>query len=221
VDTKSLTGGKNVKLFDGVGRRVFMIGMAAVASSLLAPALAFAAENAEAEEEGSSGLALLIPNLGEVIPMLVGFIILWIILAKFAWPTITGMLDKRVSTIKDSLEKAEQANIESERLLAEHKAQLDEAKKQAAEIVSQAKQTGESIKTDITTQAHAEADAIIAKAKAAIEAEKKTAIAELQGSAADLTIQVAKKVIGKDLSDAEHKDIIERYIAEAGSFNDN
>ena len=62
---------------------------------------------------------------------------------------------------------------------------------------------------------------MIEKAKAAIEAEKKSAIAELQGSAADLSISVASRLIGEDLSDDEHRKIIERYVNEAGSFNAN
>jgi F-type H+-transporting ATPase subunit b len=217
LDTKSLTGGKNVKLFDGAGRKVFAVTTVISSWSLLAPATAFAAE---AENEANP-LSLLIPNPGEFIPMLVGFILLWVILAKFGWPMITGMLDKRVTTIKESLEKAETAKIESERLLEQHRAELGEAKKQAAEIIAQAKQTADTVKADITAQAQTEAENIIAKARIAIESEKKAALAELQSSVADLSVSVAKKVIGEDLSDVEHKAIIERYIAEAGSFNDN
>jgi F-type H+-transporting ATPase subunit b len=184
------------------------------------PALAFA-EEAAAEEASPVGAGLLFPGLGEWIPMLLGFIILWAVLAKVGWPVFIGMIDKRTATIKDSLERAEAAKIESERLLEEHKAELANAKKQAAEIIAQAKQTGDSVKADITAQAQSEAESIISKARIAIESEKKAALAELQSSAADLSVQVAKKVIGEDLSDTEHRAIIERYIAEAGSFNDN
>ena len=62
---------------------------------------------------------------------------------------------------------------------------------------------------------------MIAKAKAAIEAEKKAAIAELQGSVADTSIAVASRLIGNDLNDDEHRAIVERYVNEAGSFNAN
>ena len=60
---------------------------------------------------------------------------------------------------------------------------------------------------------------MIEKAHAAIEAEKKAAISDLQGSVADLSINVAAKLIGNDLTDDEHRKMIERYVAEAGSFN--
>ncbi len=192
------------------------IGVAAGALSLALPTLAFASEGGE-----SLGLSLLLPKLGEFVPMLIGFVVLWVILAKLAWPAFMGMIDKRATTIKDSLEKAETAKQESERLLEEHRAELADAKRQAAEIIAAAKQTAEGVKAEITTSAQTEAENMIAKARVAIEAEKKAAIAELQSSAADMTVSVAKRVIGTDLSDKEHRSIIERYIAEAGSFNDN
>ena len=67
----------------------------------------------------------------------------------------------------------------------------------------------------------AESAAIIDKAHAAIEADKKTAVAELQASVADTAVAVASRIIGQDLSDDEHRAIIERYVSEAGSFNAN
>ena len=70
-------------------------------------------------------------------------------------------------------------------------------------------------------QAQVEADGMIEKARAAIEAEKKAAIADLQGSVADISVEVASKVIGTDLSDDEHRAIIKRYVEEVGSFNAN
>ena len=80
---------------------------------------------------------------------------------------------------------------------------------------------GEDVKADITAKAQAEAAGMIEKAHAAIEADKKAAIAELQGSVADLSVAVASRLIGEDLNDDEHRKIIERYVNEAGSFNAN
>ena len=179
------------------------------------PALAFASE----EEAG--GINAILPDMAEFIPMLIIFIVLWIILAKFGWPMFESMLDKREKMIKDALEKSEEARIESERVLEEYRAQLADAKTQAAQIVADAKQTGEAAKADITAKAQSEATDMIAKAKAAIEAEKKAAIAELQSSVADTSVAVAARLIGEDLTDGEHRKIIERYVNEAGSFDAN
>ena len=195
------------------------IGLAARAGAGMTfafPALAFAAE-----EESSGGLSAILPDMAEFIPMLVIFILLWIVLAKLGWPKFEAMLSKRETMIKDALEKSEEARIESERVLEEYRVQLADAKAQAAQIVADAKQTGEAAKADITAKAQSEATDMIAKARTAIEAEKKAAIAELQSSVADTSVAVAARLIGEDLSESEHRKMIERYVNEAGSFDAN
>jgi F-type H+-transporting ATPase subunit b len=192
-----------------------------LSASLLVSGILAAAPSVAFAEETSSGVSLIVPDMSEFIPALVAFLILWFVLAKFAYPAITGMLDKRAATIKESLEQAEIARIEGERLLERYKAELNDAKKQAAAIVADAKKSGESVKADITVQAQVQADEMIAKAQLAIEAEKNQAIAELQSSVADLSVAVAGRIIGEDLSDDEHRKLIERYVKEAGSLNAN
>ena len=191
-------------------------GLAAVAACQL-----FAPDVALAEEEAQGGIATILPDPVEFVPMLVAFIILWVILGKFGWPIFDKMLQKRSDTIKQSLAEAEEMRQESERVLAEYKQELANAKQQASQIVAEAKQTGESVKADITAAAQKEAADMIEKARAAIESEKKAAIAELQGSVADTSVAVASRFIGTDLSDEQHRAIIERYVNEAGSFNAN
>ena len=77
----------------------------AAAFALACPAYAFASEG---------GIDAILPKMNEFIPMLVAFIILWIVLAKFGWPLFDGMLVKRETTIREALEKSEQARIESQ-----------------------------------------------------------------------------------------------------------
>ena len=188
----------------------------AITSLALCPSLAFAAE-----EEATGGISAILPDMMEFVPMLVAFIILWIILAKFGWPMFAGMLEKRENTIREALKQSEEAKIESERVLEEYKKQLADAKAQAAQVIAEARETGEAVKADIQAKAQAEAQDMIAKAQSTIEAEKKAAIAELQASIADTSVDVAGKLIGQDLTEGEHRAIIERYIKEAGSFNGN
>ena len=188
---------------------------AAVSASLAFPALAFA------EMEEKTGLAVILPDLNETIPMLIAFIILVIVLAKFGWPVFEDMLAKRERTITEALEKSEEARIESERVLAEYKEQLADAKSQAAKLIADAKETGEAMRADITAKAQEEANSMIEKARVAIEAEKQAAMSELQNTVADLSVDVASRLVSTDLSDAEHRAIIERYLNEAGSFHAN
>lgn len=189
-------------------------GVVAGAGALVAacPALAFA-------EEGGGGISAILPQMNEFIPMLIAFIILWIILAKFGWPLFEGMLTKRENTIRDGLEKAEQARIESERVLSEYQEKLVEARQEAQTIVSEAKQRSQIQASEITARAQAEAEQILAKARDAIEAEKQAAISDLQSSVADLTVAVTARVIGEDFSDEDHRKLIERSIAEVGNLN--
>ena len=153
--------------------------------------------------------------------MLVAFIILWIILAKFGWPMFAGMLEKRENTIREALKQSEDAKIESERVLAEYKKQLADAKAEAAKVVADARETGEAVRQSIQEKAQTDAADMIEKARTTIAAEKKAAMAELQASIADTSVDVAAKLIGNDLTEGEHRAIIERYVKEAGSFNGN
>ena len=188
---------------------------AAASASFAFPALAFA------DMQQKEGVSVIIPDLNETVPMLIAFIILVIILAKFGWPMFEGMLEKREKTIAEALQKSEEARIESERVLAEYQKQLAEAKSQSAQIIADAKQTGEAVEANIKKRAEEEAASMIEKARIAIEAEKKAAMVDLQSSVADLSVDVATRLVGTDLSDAEHRAIIERYVNEAGSFNGN
>lgn len=166
-------------------------------------------------------MEVIVPNLGEFIPALIAFLIILFILGRFAWPTITGNLDRRAATIRDSLEKAEEAQIEAERMLEEYKQQMAEARKEAATVLQQARSAAEATRAEMMGKAQADADKMIAQATEAIEAEKHAAIAELQHAVAHLSVEVAGKIIDQELSYEEHLDVIEKYVAEAGSLNAN
>lgn len=188
---------------------------AAAAAVLAAPSLALAEENSDL------GIGILIPNLAEFIPALIAFLVIWAVLAKVAWPMIVGMLDKRQETIKNNLDEAEAAKIEAQRALEEYKKQIADARREAAGIVDEARRAGEQVKADITAQAQAQADEMVAKAKKSIEKERLAAIADLQSSVADLSVAVAGRLIGEDLSDADQRKLVEKYVAEAGTLNAN
>lgn len=199
-----------------MNKLVARIGACAALASGMAfavPTMAFAAERE------TQGISAILPVMDEFIPMVVAFLILLAVLVKFGWPMFDKVLKTRENTIREALEKSEEARIESERVLAEYKEQLAQARQESATIIAEAKQSGEAVRTEMTAKAQAEADQIIAKAREAIEAEKKSAIAELQGSVADLTVAVTARVIGEDFSDEDHRKLIERSIAEVGNLN--
>lgn len=157
----------------------------------------------------------------EVVVSLVSFLVLFGVLAKFAFPPITKMLDKRSDTIRESLEASEATRIEAERLLEEYKVQMTEARQEAARVIEQGRKIADTMKNEIMAKANEDAQALLVKAREGIQAEKKAAIAELQASVADLSVAVAGKLIGETLSTADHAKLIERYVAEVGALNEN
>jgi len=163
----------------------------------------------------------LIPKVPEVVVSLVSFLVLFVILAKFAFPPVTKMLDERADKIRESLEKAEETRIEAERLLEEYRVQMAEARAEAGKVIEQGRTVAENMKNEIVAKARDEAEAEKTKAIEAIKAEKLAAMAELQASVADLSVAVASKIIGQKLSAADHAALIERSIAEVGSLNEN
>jgi len=163
----------------------------------------------------------IIPNLAEFIPALISFAIVFFVLSKYAWPAISQMLDQRSDNIRESLERAENAKVEAERLLEEYKHTMAEARKEAGTILQQAKQSAESTRSEAAAKAQADYDDLLVKAREAIEGEKRAAIAELQRSVADISVAVAGKLIGAELSKEDHLRVIEKYVSEAGSLNAN
>lgn len=199
-----------------MNKHMVRVGSSAALASVMAfasPVIAFA------EERETEGISAILPVMDEFIPMIVAFLILLAILVKFGWPLFDKVLVTRENTIRLALEQAEEARIEGERVLGEYKKQLDQARQESATIIAEAKQAGEAIRSDMTAQAQAEAEQIVAKAREAIEVEKKAAIGDLQSSVADLTVAAMTRVIGEDFSDADHRRLIERSLEEVGNLN--
>lgn len=191
-----------------------IVGVAATTAcaALCAPVSAFA------EEAG--GASILIPKMAEFVPALIAFLIIWVVLAKVAWPKIMAMMDERSKRIEESLDEAERTKKQA---IADRKASddmLTDARRQAADIVLAARQDGEAERQRIVAAAHKEAEAIIAKAHRTVEDERQALYADAAASIADLSVSVASKIVEKTLDeDGEQRRLIERYIKEAGSLN--
>lgn len=191
-------------------------------ANLLFVAAAFASEGAATGEAGAEGgVNAILPPMGELIPVAIAFLVLLVLMWKFALPGVVTSMDQRAATIQESLTKAEEARIEAERLLGEYKQQLAEARKEAQGILAEAKTAADNTRADAQAKAQAEAEALVEKARAAIEGEKRAAVAELQSSVAAISVAVAGKLIGSELSAEDHLKVVEKYIGEAGSLNAN
>ena len=190
-----------------------LTGALAAAAICAAPVSAFA-------EESAGGMDILIPKMAEFVPALIAFLIIWVVLAKVAWPKVLGMMDERSRRIEESLEEAERTKQKAIEDRAASDELVTDARRQAADIVLAARQDAEAERARIIAAARTEAEHIIAKAHATAEDERHALYAEAAASIADLSVSVASKIVEKTLDeDGEQRRLIERYIEEAGSLN--
>jgi F-type H+-transporting ATPase subunit b len=132
------------------------------------------------------------------------FILLIFVLKKYAWKPILNAVNEREQSIEDALKEAEKARLEMQSLQQSNEAILKEAREERERILKEARDMKNKMITEAKAAAATEADKAIVSAKAAIEAEKTAAIAELKNQAASLSIDVAEKILGQELS-AENK----------------
>lgn len=194
--------------------------VAAFAAAALTPAFAVASEPA-GEASGGIMSSPIMPVIAEFVPMLIAFLVMMFILNKFAWPMITTALDSRAEKIEGSVKLAEEAKLEAENILAQYQGKLAEARKEAGEIVEAGRKAGEAARAEIISKANDEAAGILERAQASIETEKRTARAALEAQVAEFSVAIAGKLIGEKLSAEADAKLIDKYLAEMGSFNDN
>jgi F-type H+-transporting ATPase subunit b len=130
--------------------------------------------------------------------LLLGLILL---LVKFAWKPILTSLNERESGIQDAVEAAENARSEMQNLQADNEKLLKEARAEREAMLKEAREIKEKMISDSKEQAKSEGDKMIKQAQAAIESEKKAAVADIKTQVANLSVAIAEKVIKEQLSD--------------------
>ncbi len=131
------------------------------------------------------------------------FLLLLFLLRKFAWKPILGAVRGREASINDALAAAEKAKLEMQNLHADNEKLLQEARAEREVMMKEAREIRAKMIADAKDDAKLEADKMVAQAKAAIESEKKSAIAELKEQVADLSLEIAEKVVKHELSDKQ------------------
>lgn len=164
-------------------------------------------------------MELLTPSVGTLFWTGLTFLILLFILAKTAWGPLLKMLDERETQIRESLEKADAAQRETEAALAKNQEILDEARREAQELLSKSKKTAESAREEMVRRAEAEAAKILDKARNEIAQEREKAVADIKAQAAEISIMIASKLIGKSLSKEDHRELIEGSLKQMVEAN--
>lgn len=154
--------------------------------------------------------SILTPDFGLLFWMLVSFLVVFLLLAKFGFPAIIKAVEERKNFIDESLSKARQANEKLAGIQAESEKILREAREQQAQIIKEAMATRDGIIQDARDKAQLEGRNLLDEAKKQIEAEKEVALREIRTQVADLSVQIAEKVIRQQLL---HDDEQEKFIA--------
>ncbi len=144
---------------------------------------------------------LVTPGFGLVFWTIITFLFLLFILRKFAWKPILGAVSDREASIKDALASAEEAKKEMASLQADNQKLLQEARAERESMLKEAREMKAKMIGDAKGEAKAEAEKMIIQAQAAIDAERKSAIADLKGQVAALSVEIAEKVVKSELSD--------------------
>jgi F-type H+-transporting ATPase subunit b len=162
----------------------------------------------------SSGNFLVKPGIGLMVWTLLVFGITMLLLSRLAFPRISAALDKRQKAIEESIDSAERTRTEADRILAEYRQRLQEARAQADEIVQNARQMAETHEREAKGQAKELASEAAQRAQRDIEAATQRALQELRREVADLTIMATEKVTRKTLDSADQKRLVEEALSE-------
>lgn len=161
------------------------------------------------------GIADLGINLPVLVAQIVNFTILLVVLRLVLWKPLLRILDERRERIREGLdaaERAKQEQAESERHVQE---QIEGARREGQQLVAQSQEVANRLQADARTQAQADAEATLHRARNEIQLERDNAIAELRKEFADLTIAAAEKVIKSSLDRNQHRRLIDEALAQS------
>jgi F-type H+-transporting ATPase subunit b len=149
------------------------------------------------------------------------FFALFFILARVAWKPLLEAVNKREKSIGESLEKAELAKSEAEKLLQEHDKKLTEAQDDIQKMMKQNKELAEKMKEEMIEKAKSEAQKLHERTQADIERETESALLELKKQVADLVVQATSRLIQQNLDKEKHRELIDSYINDIDKLEKN
>jgi F-type H+-transporting ATPase subunit b len=172
-----------------------------------APALAV-------EEDEHAQPSIFEGGIHNAIWTLVIFLTVVLVLGKFAWGPLLGALKQREDFIRDSLETAKKEREESATLLAKYTDQINRAREEATAITQEGRRDAEEVKKRIQAEARTEADAMIKRAKREIVIAHQDAITEIYNAVADLSTQIAERVLIREIDTEQHQDLVNAALDE-------
>jgi F-type H+-transporting ATPase subunit b len=145
---------------------------------------------------------------------LLAFGVTMYVLSKVAFPRIGEALEKRANAIRENIEASERQREEADKLLAEYRQRLTEAREQADDIVARARKAAENLKTEFAEDGKQKREELVAAARKDIEVETRRSLERLRKEVADLTVLATERVTRKALDPEDHKRLVEEALAE-------
>ena len=159
----------------------------------------------------------LVPSANEVVWGSAAFVVLLLIMWKFGVPAVKNMEQAREERIRNDLEGAEKARIEAEAEKAQYLAQIAGARDEAGRIIEEARQSAEQVRRDLIAKAEADAAEVRQRAEADIEVQRQRALTELRGDVAQLSIDLAERIVGRSLDGDTQRQLVDSFIDQVGS----
>ena len=160
------------------------------------------------------GNPLLQVSPGLAIWTLIIFISLLLVLWRWGWGALIGKLDARDTAIRGAIDEAKAERDEAAKLLAEHQALVDKARRETSEMIAEAQQEAKRERQRIVDDAREEYEKILARGREQIEQETRAALSDVRSTVANLALDVASKVIGRSMTDDDHRRMAEGFVAE-------
>jgi len=148
---------------------------------------------------------------------LVAFLLL-LALGKFVFKPIAEALDRRGETIRKSIEEAEKQRTEAKQLMESYQKQIAEARTEANKLTEEARVLGEKVRKEVVDKANTEASAVVQRAQEEIERQKEKGVQELKDTVANLSVQIASRVLEKEVNEATHRQLVENLIQDLGKM---
>jgi len=167
----------------------------------------------------AAGSPLEASPLGISLWAIVSFLVLFALLYKVAWPKLLNALEERETKIRQDLEDSEKKLREAVALVEQRKQEIEKVKDEARAILDEERAKGQEVGSEIVSKARQEADEIIERAKEEINFEREKAVAALRREVVDISLDAAGKVLGRAITEDDHKRLVEEAASELGKLN--
>ena len=153
---------------------------------------------------------------GTMLVTIATFVVLLALLKKFAWGPLKEVMDKRERDINKDIDDAEQAKVNAQKLEEENRKTLKETQDEVQKILDDAKIQARKQHEEIIHEANVRANGMIETAQSEINSQKERALADINNQVSELSVLIASKVLRKEISEQDQKELVEKYLKEAG-----